>query len=165
MDRNDYRKSFGQRLGRSQKAVNAVADFWKREGYAVQAPVPKMAPDLSDAEAYKDSGDVFVFNDNEWWRYEVKGRTLRFTCKDDFPFPTILVCAVDSFEKMIRDNALPVAFITVSADYKHVAWIDLDETRHLWTQGTQRDNERGYSYQAYYVHKKYVTFFPLLSPF
>lgn len=153
MNRDEYTKSFESRFNSSIKAVKAVAQ-WMRNWGDVETDETEW-----DGTWEADHGDIYFRRVGEtlWKRYEVKGRSIRFTSDKDFPFDSMLVCAVQSLERAHQEKNLPHAFFVVSKCLKHVGIIHIETSQH-WKQGWQRDNERDYSYLAWYCPLKHIRF-------
>ena len=144
--RESYRQNFEQRLSKSESAKLAVAHYVNNQGMPCSLNPSIMVPKGSDPELYKDGGDMFMH-----FRTEVKHRpTLDFTSANTFPFPTIIICAKESFDSQV---CKPKFYFVCNGPLTHAALIDVRQTQDRWKAESVRDNERGYSYQAYTIDK------------
>lgn len=144
--KQEYRVNFEHRLSASEAAKLAVVKYINRQGMPCSVNPSIMVPKGQDPDNYKDGGDLFMH-----FRTEVKHRPkLDFTCGATFPFDTILICSQASFD----DQAVvPRYYFICNGPMTHAALVDVKKTRNKWRLITQKDQERGYSYPAYVLHK------------
>ena len=126
---------FVRRFKNSRPPVFKVAEYLNREkDCTVEIPRMVLAPDQALASHFQDNGDIIV---NGKHIVEVKGKSLAFTCKEDFRFPDIIVANVASAD---RHNAY--AFFIVNNHMTHAAMI-LASTKPYWTKRPVEDKYRG----------------------
>jgi hypothetical protein len=104
MDRPDVveERLFRANYAKSFNAVWAVARRIHRQGeLEVRISPFHLRPTFAEREAYGDAGDILVrrMGRDDWERVEVKGRSLDFTCLDDFPYPSFFLERVNHLEK------------------------------------------------------------------
>ena len=139
---------FTKRLAGSHTAVEAVAK-WLEQWGKVDVPALRIAPNQDVADLYKDNGDIFFYaQDGRKLRIEVKGRTLKFTSQQDFPYPDMAVCASESWERAVASGNKPYAYITVADDLYHIGIVKVRTTYPYWKERVLNDPVRGHSYAA-----------------
>ncbi len=122
---SDQHNRFLQRLADSEAARFAVAQHLCRKGSLIEIPPLRFAPTAADAEHYRDEGDLFLVTRK---RIEVKGLSINFTGRDDWPFAYVFVTSKTVAEREGRPVA---AYISISADLKHAVVIK-GSTSGLW---------------------------------
>ena len=130
-------RRFKAAVAASMKAVLAFEVYLKRKGYETIAPKVKIRPNIGERAEYSDKEDLFARKPGEerWRRFEIKGRTLQFTCRDDFPFPTIIADhATKQFER-------PDWYVNISKDLKYAAVMD-GRQRDQWKIADIRDTTK-----------------------
>lgn len=126
--------TFVSDLLNSQNAVWKVAKWLNIQGYNITVRPTAIRPDASQMASYADQGDLEIIQ-----RIEVKQRPdLHFTCRDDFPYPTVIVDVCHTWDKAI---VKPYAYIICNAEVT-AALIVLGSTRKQWTQVTKYDTKR-----------------------
>ena len=144
----EHHEDFKRRLRRSRLAVEAVAD-WLRQYGSVRIPKTRVAPTHAESGGYKDGGDLF-FKQPNWkgWRcYEIKGVSITFTGKSDYPYERMAVCSLNSWKNVLKRPQLPSSYITVSADLQHIGVVKVS-TRAQWKVDKLLDGRRGYEYDT-----------------
>ena len=122
IDLKQTHQGFLAALEKSQQAVCAVAVYLTRLGQTVQMNGLHKAPTPQQRDVFRDLGDLHILK-----RLEVKQRTIDWTCREDYPFPDILVTGKSSFDQGER----PLGFIILNRAGTHAAMINSD-TRHRW---------------------------------
>jgi len=159
MSADPVHEQFLEGVKASHPKVEFFADWLRRKGWQVQVMPQRLAPTRAQWREFSDNGDLRVWKpggDAERW--EVKHRSLEFTCERDFPFRTVMVCTVFSF-----DNAdpKPTEYIMLSAGLTHGLLINA-KTKHLWTQQDRSDRRfPGEIQRCYYCPKSAARFFKL----
>ena len=106
----------------------------------------KLRPQGEDVAEYGDSHDLEVQMDEgetQWWRVEIKGRELAFTCCDDYPYDTIFV---DRVEK--ADATEPYGYFIVNRALTHAAIIKTSTKEH-WIKKTVKDTKKTREYPVF----------------
>lgn len=138
-------------LNASRVAVNEFADKLRRDGIQAWLPPERTRPDASVRREYADAGDIMVQG-----RVEHKVRNnLRFTCRDDYPYATVIVDEV--YKEDAKSNEPVFAYVIENADRTHAA-IVYGWTRDKWQIETRRDPIQGRDCDFYTVEKKWVRF-------
>jgi hypothetical protein len=106
--------SFEQRLAESRSRVNSWAKLMEDQGHRVYLPPDRLAPRHEDWRAFQDPCDIKAD-----MRLEHKGRTLAFTCKEDFPYADVIVNETYKIEGQESWPAL--MHIMASEDGEHAA--------------------------------------------
>jgi len=122
IDLKQTHQGFLAALEKSQQAVCAVAVYLTRLGQTIQMNGMHKAPTPQQRDVFRDLGDLHILK-----RLEVKQRTIDWTCREDYPFPDILVTGKSSFDQGER----PLGFIILNRTGTHAAMINSD-TRHRW---------------------------------
>ena len=154
----EHHPNFLHRLRNSDKATIAVAKWMSQYG-TVRVPKIIEAPSHAEAENYKDNGDLFFLQNGQPTerRFEIKGRSIQFTSKNDVPYEDLLVCSSSSFIKAANSDNPPEAYITVAKDLVHIAMIYV-RTKQLWKKKQAYDAQRGYHYMAWYCTTQAIDF-------
>ena len=79
---------------------------------------------------YQDNGDIRIS-----LRIEVKGINTNFTCKEDFPYSHMFVCAKHSWD---FTNPKPFGYIIYNKEQTHFAFIP-GSTHSSWSVNTIKD--------------------------
>lgn len=144
---------FTDQLASSYQTVYSVAHWLTGKGYSVTMPKRAVAASAKDASTYVDEGDLFLH-----LRLEVKRRKLDFTCKEDFPFPDIMVCSRNSYD---RADPKPFTYYMVNKAGSHAA-IVRSSTSKNWTIQTTKDGRRvNYQQEIYYCPVELLEFVKL----
>jgi hypothetical protein len=130
-------RRFRVEVDRSWEAVQAIAWHYRRLGYAVAIPEPRLRPSFDERAGYGDDFDIAV---GERWRFEVKWRGIDFTSKADFPYPTAFV---DRAAKAAKTVHLLAGYLTVNKQLTHAALIPA-HTRSRWIDRIVTDSVKGY---------------------
>jgi hypothetical protein len=145
---------FLERLEGSIPAMNKVAEWARGMGKKVVVNRIERAPTRADAPKYSDNGDMTI----DGKRYECKGITKAFTCREDWPLPDFIVDGKDTYDKK---KPKPLGYYTVNQELTHAAFIDVMATRPSWyvekrfVQKLQADRD------FYFIPMELLTFFPL----
>ena len=119
-------------IAQSIPTVWRVAKYLSSRGHTVQVPPTHIAVNQNDRLGMTDSGDFFLMQ-----RCEVKQRTFVFTNIDDYPWPSIMICNKNSFDK--RHGSKPSYYILPSADFKAMIVIDVNKTEKSWWAEKKRE--------------------------
>ena len=143
---------FREAVPASMKAVNAFADYLRRKGLETVVNDAKARPDPSLRAQYGDAEDIKArYPDGPWRRFEVKGRTLLFTCRDDFPFDTLIA------DRASKTTARADWYINVSKDLQYAAVMD-GAQREQWQVSSIHDGTKGYGGMVYLCPKQLARF-------
>lgn len=136
-DQDRIWEDFTKRFKASRPSVFKVAEYLNREkNCSVYIPKMELAPNKTLAALYRDDGDIIVNNKHI---IEVKGKSILFTCADDWPFRerNIIVANVAS-----ADRHDVFAFFIVNQHQTHAAVIRGD-TKSQWIKDEIPDRRRG----------------------
>lgn len=147
-------QEFLAQWNRSHGAVFDVAMWLRAEfGMNVRVTVPELRPDASVRHAYADSGDIECIK-----RIEVKHRTITFTGRADYPFPTVFVAEKYTLDRM--DLRTVEAFVILSADKAHAAIVSA-RTRKFWVAESRADGRDGKQRTFIACPVEHVVFMPI----
>ena len=108
-------QQFIRDLSTSRIAVNEFASRLRDKGWQIWLPPESVRPDATVRREYGDTGDIMVQG-----RVEHKVRTnLHFTCRDDYPYDTVIVDEVYKEDSKADDPVL--AYIIENASRTHAA--------------------------------------------
>jgi len=137
----DNDELFYEQTAIGHKWQEKVCDMFREEGFiAYNPPIPPKSrflnrseeTKIADRESYaKHDKDISVWikdNPGRKFRFEVKSRDYRFTCKDDFPFPSVIVDTKDGWD---RKEILPHACVMISQKTGKAFVIPI-KSRHSW---------------------------------
>lgn len=139
------------------RVFKAARYFHSRGGLAVRIGPLMIRPENGRVEDYGDDHDLAIQSkgSDKWWRIEVKGRELNFTCADDYPFQTIFL---DRSKK--ADVAEPHAYFILNKAMTHAAIIKTS-TKAQWGEPRMiEDNTKlvAYAYPVYECPKHLAEF-------
>ena len=126
-------QEFLNALIESQSHVAAVASWMARQNFNVMISPAICRPDFKDRFEFIDQGDIIVSS-----RIEVKKRSIDFTCRDDYPFPTVIVD-----EKFKVDRIPPPqlnGYVILNNRGTHACLISV-KTRKHWRPIIRRDSK------------------------
>jgi hypothetical protein len=143
--------SFLRDLSTSRVAVNEFAQRMRGKGLQVWLPPESVRPDASVRRDYADDGDLMVQG-----RVEHKVRTtLDFTCRDDFPYDTVIVDEV--YKEDAKSDSLLICYVFENANRTHAAVV-YGWTRKAWLVERRPDSIQGRDCDFYTVPKSMVRF-------
>mgnify|MGYP003140581418 CR=1 FL=1 len=148
-------RKFQKHLRESRDSVWKVAKSLFKQGFSPTVNYSQVMPEQEPWSSYVDDGDIYLNI-----KVEVKQRKrMSWTCREDFPYDTIFVCAKASYQ---RSNPKPYAYICVDDDMSHCAVI-YNGTFPEWEEFRMPDERYGENYvqTAYRVHKRFVVFKPI----
>ena len=152
-------KQFIKDLKQSDDDVWLVArwlcQLFKR--HVMVAPL-KIRPDVSQRHQFRDNGDLFLVEDNgNLARIEVKWRSIDFTCREDFPFPSLMVGPVDHI-----DHMFPIAYAHIMLNAtRTVACVIRGKTEKHWTNDRIYDSRYGRHSTVYQCPIEHCEFYDL----
>ncbi len=149
----DSDEDFLRDFDASAKAVNKFASRMRRRGVCMWLPPTEVRPDSSVRADYSDNGDLILQG-----RVEHKVRTIDFTTRDDYPFPTVIVD-----EKRIEDGKAEdpvIAYVIENKAGTHAAVV-YGWTKPRWQTMTRFDRLRDRERTFYVVSKSLVRFCPV----
>lgn len=127
-------------LKASMPSVWQAARWFHSRGYQAIVQPLHIRPDVSQRLQYSDGGDLFVLQ-----RVEVKHRSIQFTCRADYPYPTLIVDDANVWDKA---NPKPYMHIIFSKDCQHAALI-MGSTCKSW-QRTSHFDEKSKGRREFY---------------
>jgi len=137
-------------LKKSHDSSWRFVQWFARKGYGVVTPRIRLAKSHADWRMGADSGDMFV-----QVPVEHKHTTKHFTCREDWPFKTFIVCAKHSYD---RADPKPWCYLYLNAKSTHMAMVKQSTRRH-WTVETIRDNRYdNYEQKVYMCPLEHVQF-------
>ena len=143
VDREHNNRVFKDTLLRSRAAVNLFAAHLFKRGYPVELPDERVAPDYESRMAYRDDGDLFTRIAGHRVRIEVKAReNIEFTSADDYPYPTIMVCAAHSWE---MSDPKPWLYVIINRSRTVAAYIRGSTQPEWWVEERQDKRYMNYS--------------------
>lgn len=135
-----HERSLARRL-RKQLGPNSAVKVGKQ----VKRPSAKFH------KQFTDDGDLRV----KGYRVEARERDLDFTCKDDFPYDTVIV---DTIECMKKGDKKPVVFFTESMKHPEKGYsIIVANTRQHWFKKKEWIGRRGRYRLLWYVAKEHLS--------
>ena len=136
--------TFTSYLQGSGKAVAKTAEMLLSKGSAVVIPPTQITPSREQRNDYVDEGDLLIQQ-----RVEVKQRKdIAFTCRNDFPFHTIIIDEVHKFD---RAWPKPIYYVIWNKDLTHFA-IAMCKHAEKWVKMYRvdsRQDKRCLYYEAY----------------
>ena len=145
MNKDERHANFQKRLRKSIIVVKRVGQWMEQFGQ-VDIPITHVSPSPEEAHNYRDKGDIYLTKHGIKYRYEVKGMGFKFTNEHDFKYKEVAVCAVNAWNKSVRDPIAPAGFIVVSNDLFHICQIDVEATFSHWFSKWMIDRERDDGY-------------------
>ncbi len=138
-------------LSSSRIAVNQFADLARRKGFSAWLPPDRTRPDASVRAEYADAGDMMLQG-----RVEHKVRTnLRFTCRDDYPYQTVIVD--EAYKEDAKSEDPVLMYVIENADRTHAAVV-YGWTRSRWKIESRHDPIQGRVCDFYTLDKSLVRF-------
>ena len=115
-----------------------IAQILRENGYDVKVPplTHGNAKDFKDEEDILANGKIV----------ECKSRNLDFTSAEDFPYDTVLIDTVESWETKIRK---PVMYVCVSQLTGATIALDVQKNRENWSEVTIWDSVRRFRVHSY----------------
>ena len=147
--------NFPEDLEESKAAVWRAARWLSDRGNHVTVRHTRLREKIEERGEFRALGDLDILQ-----RVEVKGRGLDFTSLEDFPFPTIIVCTVHSWD---RAEPKPHAYLMVNREMTHLGVV-LGSTSKHWKQRTVFDRRRGREIANYECPIEFVDFLPMPKP-
>ncbi len=130
-----------------------VAIWLLATGNEVRVPKKTLRKDWSERFNHADEGDLIVNGK----RCEVKGLSRNFEF-GKWPFPYALLSSKFSYDRMQRK---PDVYFIVSGDHSCMAVVDVVKTCSKWTVVSQKDYERGETYDAYAIDPSFLQWYEL----
>ena len=138
-------------LGSSRVAVNDFADRLRQLGLQAWLPPERIRPVTEVRKDYADEGDIMVQG-----RVEHKVRTnLHFTCRDDYPYQTVIVDEVYKEDCKSADRVL--AYVIENKFRTHAAVV-YGWTRDKWQVERKADPIQKRECDFYTIDKRWVRF-------
>lgn len=151
MNPNDWQR-YRNHVASSSSMVRKVAAHLLSKGHTVQVPPTHVAKHQHQRKDMVDDGDLFILK-----RMEVKAKSVQFTCREDYPYRSLIICNKYSFD---HHKGMPPAFyFIVAADGEHVAVIDVTKTKDKWWAEKRKDKRyEDVEEVFYFIDKKNVWF-------
>jgi hypothetical protein len=133
---------FVYELQKSRKAVFRVAEWLHRNGKAIRIDPIKVMPRGGNVEEWVDDCDLYA--DDQ--KIEVKCKNVSFTCKEDFPWDTVIV---SNSQTVDRNWGLITAYIIVNKEMTH-AMIIPTTTKDTWWKGVLKPKNKAGEQEFYF---------------
>lgn len=118
---------FIDRLKKSERARWYVAQWLSSWGYPVTLPPNRCAPSAKEWKEYVDQGDIQV-----GFVVEAKQRPrIHFTCAQDFPFDSIIVCGRNAFD---RADPKPFFHVILNDTMTHAGIVYSNSAEKWWVK-------------------------------
>lgn len=153
MSSKDWDESFIRRFKQSQNTEMVVAVWLLSRGNQVKIPPKKLRKNWSERLNHADEGDLIV----NGLRFEVKGHRQKLEM-GKWPFARVLLSSKFSYDRMERK---PDFYFHVGSDYSCAAVVDANKTRDQWKVVSQKDFERGETFDAYSVDPSVLQWYEL----
>ncbi len=133
--------AFLNRLRESQQFTTLAAHILSGMGYPVTIRPVFERPDVMKRAEYADNGDLEIIQ-----TVEVKHRQeLDFTCREDYPYPTIIVDMASSYDKK---RPKPLMYIIFNSQATHYALV-MCRTVRQWRRVRRRSGLNGVTSDYY----------------
>lgn len=134
----------------SRRKENDWAVKIRERGFRVWLPPERIRPDSTVRADYSDDGDLMMQG-----RIEHKVRDLMFTCREDYPYPTIIVdeCRIED----AKSSDPVIAYVIENRDGTCAAVV-YGWTRSRWERISRWDQHRNRQRDFYVVDKSLVRF-------
>ena len=144
----DNDKFFTEELKKGHQWQRYVADRIMLHGYDVSVPEIQVRKDIKFKEYWTEfDQDVLV----EGCPIEVKSRSLKFTAPENFPYATVIIDTVSSYNEK---ETKPYFYICVSQITKHMIWISGTKSKE-WTVERHFDPARNIHDNFYVANRKF----------
>jgi hypothetical protein len=108
--------------------VFRIAEWLYTKGWSVKIPATRYAPYGSNSFDYVDDGDLYIQQNGDWKRIDVKHINTNFTNAKDWPYDKVIISGKLPIE---RADPFPTAYIIVNKQMTHVGII-WDKTKAHW---------------------------------
>jgi hypothetical protein len=139
-------------LEKSRRDVEFFASRQRDRGVSIAVAEAATRPDASVRMQYADRGDMVVS-----MRVEHKVRALDFTCREDFPYDTVIID--EAYKVREKDSDPVLMYVIENRSLTHAAVV-YGFTRKDWQIETIYDRRQGRECENYVVHKSLVRFCP-----
>lgn len=139
-------------LEKSRRDVDHFATRMRGQGISVAVAEEITRPDSASRRQYADKGDMILS-----LRVEHKVRDLNFTCREDFPFATVIV---DEAYKVREKESDPLLMYVIENRSRTHAAIIYGWTRPRWQIETIYDRRQNRYCENFVVDKSLVRFCP-----
>ena len=138
---------FLSHLDNSTAGVFTAALYFYQKGLDVRIGGLRKCTSHQNYMDFVDDGDLFVYNQGESNRIEVKNLSAQFTCAEDWCFKDFIVCA-----KKAYDNATPkpYAYMIFNKGRTHMAIVKGDTHKH-WKTVSRTDRRYDNYTQDFYI--------------
>lgn len=113
---------FMNNVKNSEPSVRKVGKWLAERGFEVRLPESKYADSPEKIKAYLDDGDLEV----EGKRVEIKHLTSHWTCKEDYPYPTFMICAKKPFDRAVSKGLIPFMYMIFNNDMTHMVVVSTE---------------------------------------
>lgn len=147
-------KLFLADFARSQTALSRFIDIQSKQGVNMVSTPSELRGDSKDRRKFADNGDGTLT-----MRFEHKKRktNAKFTCKDDYPYPDMIVDEVYNYEQKTTPW---IAYFIENEPGTHVAVI-WNFTRHYWFTKTLFDPYQKRKGEFYLCPTRFIWFSPI----
>jgi hypothetical protein len=144
---------FKSAVEKSRAEVSVVASHLERRGFKTEITPQRIRDKFEERAEYGDDADLFVFSrSGNKLGIEVKGRLLRFSSAEDFPYPTLFVDRVAK-----ADKSSVFYYISVNVDKTVIAVIRAS-TKDRWIKTEKYDHVKNHPLWVYECPKELVKF-------
>lgn len=143
--------TFTADLRESHETAWLVARWLQGRGHDIVVYGHHERPSVEQMSQFNDGGaDIAIVQ-----KIDVKRRpTMQFTCREDFPYPTLLVVHIHTYD---RAKSKPWAYVNVNASGTHAAIVMGDTAKH-WAKVTKFDKAKRRERHYYECPVEWVRF-------
>lgn len=141
-------RPFQQSLSEGHAAEHAWVEQQRAHGLSVAHGVRVVAEKFNprkDHLQHPDAGGVF--------RIEIKNRGIRFTCKEDYPYPTVFLANMSIQSK---DLTAPLIYVLRSEPTGEWLWVISTDRDESWKTGSKWDRTRSMSVNILECPKRFL---------
>lgn len=144
-------EAFLRDLSTSRQRVNSFAAAHASRGVSIWLPPEVVRPEEAERFDFSDDGDLMVS-----LRVEHKVRGFDFTCRDDFPYATVIVD--ERYKEDRKASERPLGVLVVESADGQCAAVVYGWTRPHWTIERRFDAAQQRECEFYAVEKNRVRF-------
>ena len=141
---------FIESLHQSKEFVQKAAEWLAGQGFEIFVRPTVVRPDWDSRHEFADNGDLEIR-----MRIEVKHRDLDFTCREDYPFDTVIVDEVFKVDRIPKNHLY--GYVILNQACTHAGLIG-GKTRPTWTTFEKYDNRISENRSFYVCPKEKVNF-------
>ncbi len=148
--------TFASDLLSSDEDVAVVAELLRTGNIAISPGASVRPEDAIETTVYSDRGDLFAYNPIFGKLHiEVKRRGLHWTCEEDFPYPSVIVCSARRYNSF---DPPPHCYVIFNEDRSGLIRVPCN-TDYLWELVSREINGR--KQFVYECPLEFCTFIPL----